>query len=81
MEELEELAEGLFSVGRFVIGGTCQLVGGLVEHTAEHVAGFAADAMDAHGIPGSDLVRDHGAAPFELAGHGLSEIGKLIVEE
>jgi hypothetical protein len=78
---MEELAEGLFSVGRFVIGGTCQVVGGLVEHTAEHVAGFAADVMDAHGIPGSDLVRDHAAFPFELVGHGLSEMGKLITEE
>jgi len=77
----EEFLEELFGIGRFVIGGACQLVGGFIDVSAEHVADLTGTVMDTFDVPGSDFVRDHGKMPFELLGRGLEELGKHIVEE
>lgn len=77
---MDEFLELTADLGKLAIGGTLYIAGGLISGASEGVAEVTATAMDAHGIPGGDLVRDHGAEPIEAIGKGLEELGKAILE-
>ncbi|GHO77938.1 hypothetical protein KSD_57090 [Ktedonobacter sp. SOSP1-85] len=77
----EELLEGAFKFGRFVVGGLLRIVGNGVSNGSEHLADLAANTMDTFEIPGSGLVRDHAHGPLNVVGMGLDKLGEFIMEE